>query len=136
MPCSSVIRYTDINEFRRALPPANSEIVITGSGCFSARIVTIDLSRLRLQRVDEMLARAWYIQMADSEIAIGFSASPGPPMRCQGFALGLDDLALFTPPQPTWHAISGPSQFAIMSLPKDQLADFGVTFAGQPLMLP
>jgi len=136
MSCSSVSRYTDINEFRRALQPANSEIVITGTGCFSARVVTIDLPRLRLQRVDETLARAWHVQMADPQIAIGFSASPGPPMRCQGFALAPDDLALFTPAQPAWHAISGPSQFAIISLPKDQLTDLGVTLTGQPLMPP
>jgi AraC-like DNA-binding protein len=136
MPCSSVSRYTDINDFRHALQPTNSEIVITGIGCFSARIVTIDLPRLRLQRVDETLARAWHVQMADPQMAIGFSASPGQPMRCQGFVLGSDDLALFTPAQPAWHAISGPSQFAIMSLPKDQLTDLGVTLAGQPLMPP
>ena len=135
MPCS-ISHYTDLNEFRHALQPANTEIVITGSGCFSVRIVTIDLPRLRLQRVDETLARAWHIQMADPQMAIGFSASSGQPMRCQGFALGPDDLALFTPAQPVWHAISGPSQFAIMSLPKDQLTDLGVTLTGQPLTPP
>src|ERR1700750_1471267 len=91
MPCSSVSRYTDINDFRHALQQTNSEIVITGAGCFSARIVTIDLPRLRLQRVDETLARAGHVQMADPQMAIGFSASPGQPMRCQGFVLGSDD---------------------------------------------
>jgi AraC-like DNA-binding protein len=136
MPCSSVSHYTDINEFRCALQPANNEIVITGTGSFSARVVTIDLPRLRLQRVDEMLARAWHVQMTDPQVAIGFSASPGPPMRCQGLALGPDDLALFTPAQPAWHAISGPSQFAIISLPRDQLTELDIVLAGQPLMLP
>jgi AraC-like DNA-binding protein len=133
---SSVSYYTDIDRLRCALQPVNNEIVITGTGPFSARVVTINLPRLRLQRVDETLARAWHVHMAHSRVAIGFSASPGPSMRCQGVVLGPDDLALFSPTQPVWHAISGPSQFAIMSLPKNELTELGVALAGQPLMPP
>lgn len=136
MLCSSVSHYTDIDELRCALQPANSEIVITGTGSFSARVVTIGLPRLRLQQIDETLARIWHIQMAHSQVAIGFSACSGPSMRCQGAVLGPDDLALFSAAQSAWHAISGPSQFAIMSLPKDMLTELGVVFAGQPLMPP
>jgi AraC-like DNA-binding protein len=135
MPCSSVSHYTDLNEFQRALQPVNNEIVITGTGSFSARVVTLDLPRLRLHRVDETLARGWHVQMTDPQMAIGFAASPGSPMRYQGLALGPDGLALFTPTQPAWHTISGPSQLAIISLPRDQLTELGIALAGQPLML-
>jgi len=118
------------------IQPIDNEIVITGAGPFSARVVTIDLPRLRLQQVDETLARAWHVQMTHSQVAIGFSACPGPSMKYQGAVLGPDDFALFSAAQPTWHAISSPSQFAIMSLPKDTLTELGVVFAGQCLISP
>jgi len=57
-------------------------------------------------------------------------------MRCQGAVLGPDDLALFSAAQPAWHAISGPSQFAIISLSKDMLSELDVALAGQPLIPP
>src|ERR1700759_5324133 len=136
MLCSSVSHYTDIDGLRGALQPADSEIVVTGAGSFSARVVTLDLLSLRLQQIDETLARTCHVQMAHSQVAIGFSACFGPSMRCQGAVLGPDDLALFSAAQPAWHAISGPSQFAIMSLPKDMLTELGVVFAGQPLIVP
>jgi len=136
MLCSSISHYTVIDELRSALQPANNEIVITGTGSFSVRVVTVDLPRLRLQQIDETLARIWHIQMAHSQVTIGFSACPGPSMRCQGVVLGPDDLALFSAAQPAWHAISGPSQFAIISLPEDILTKLGVALVGQPLIPP
>ena len=96
MLCSSVSHYTDIDGLRCALQPIDNEIVITGAGPFSARVVTIDLPRLRLQQVDETLARAWHVQMTHSQVAIGFSACPGPSMKYQGAVLGPDDSALFS----------------------------------------
>jgi len=128
--CSLVLASLNSNQ------PIDNEIVITGAGPFSARVVTIDLPRLRLQQVDETLARAWHVQMTHSQVAIGFSACPGPSMKYQGAVLGPDDFALFSAAQPTWHAISSQSQFAIMSLPKDTLTELGVVFAGQCLISP
>ena len=138
MLCSSVTDCTDIDEFQSAICEIDNEIVITGAGAFSARVVEIDLHRLRIQRIDEALARAWRVQMEHPRMAVGFSATAGPEalMRCQGIKLTPHDLAVFTAADPVWHMTSGPSQFATMSLSSDDLAELGVALLGHSFMPP
>lgn len=117
---------TDVEEFRAAVWPVNNDIVLTGSGSFSASVIKIDLRRLWMQQVDETLARSWCVQMEQPRVAIGFPVEPGCPVRHQGSELAPDEVGIFTPAHPVWHTTLGPSRFASMSLPHDDLVEHGV----------
>jgi hypothetical protein len=91
-----------------------------------------------MQQLAETLPRSWYVQMKHPRrLAIGFPAVAGPPMKRQGVELTSEDIA-FTPAEPGWHTTSGPSQFATISLPEDDLVELGIAlgcvteFAGGP----
>src|SRR4051794_4016569 len=101
MLCSSISDCADVDEFRSNIRQPNSEIVITGIGSFSARVIKIDLHRLWMQQLAETLPRSWYVQMKHPRrLAIGFPAVAGPPMKRQGVELTSEDIALFTPAEP------------------------------------
>jgi AraC-like DNA-binding protein len=134
MPCS-ISNCTDVDEFRSNIRQANNEIIVTSTGSFSARVIKIDLHRLWMQQLTETLPRSWYVQMKDPRrLAIGFPAAAGSPMKRQGIDLMPEDIALFSPAEPGWHTTSGPSQFATMSLPEDDLVELGIVLTGQTIM--
>jgi AraC-like DNA-binding protein len=124
----------DVDEFRSVVRPVNNEIVLTGSGSFSASVISIDLHRLWMQQIEETLARSWYVQMESPRVAIGFSTEAGQPMRHQGIELMPDDIGVFSPSHPVWHTTSGPSRFASMSLPRDDLVQRGIALAGHAVV--
>jgi AraC-like DNA-binding protein len=134
MLSSSGNNCTDVDEFRAAVRPVNNEIVLTGSGSFSASVIRIDLRRLWMQRIDETLARSWCVQMESPRVAIGFPVEPGCPTRHQGIELAPDEVGIFTPTHSVWHTTFGPSRFASMSLPLEDLVDNGVALAGDSIM--
>jgi AraC-like DNA-binding protein len=125
---------TDVEEFRSMVRPVNNEIVLTGSGSFSANVIKIDLHRLWVQRIDETLARSWHVQMESPQVAIGFPAEAGSPMRHQGIELMPDDIGVFASSHPVWHTTSGPSRFASMSLLEEDLITHGIALAGHSVM--
>jgi AraC-like DNA-binding protein len=125
---------TDVEEFRSVVRPVDNEIVLTGSGSFSASVIKIDMHRLWMQQIDETLARSWYVQMESRRIAIGFPVDAGSSMRHQGIELMPDDIGVFVPSHPVWHTTSGPSHFASMSLPEDDLITHGIALAGHAVI--
>lgn len=133
MLSSCAIRVTDVDEFRAAVRPANSEYVVTGSGSFAASIIRVDLHRLRLQRFNEILARTWRIEIVDGRVGIGFFAEPGAPMKRQGIELMPDEVGVLSGSGTLCHTASGPSHLASMSLPANDLAELAGALAGLDL---
>src|SRR3954466_6135499 len=122
---------TDVDEFRSVVRPVDNEIVLIGSGSFSASVIKIDLHRLWMQQTDETLARSWCVEMEPSRIAVGFSAEAGQLMRHQGIELTPDEISVFAPGHPVWHTTFGPGRFVSMSLPKEDLIERGVALANR-----
>ena len=125
---------TDLEEFHAMVRPVNSEIVLTGSGSFAASVVRIDLQRLWMEQIDETLARSWCVQIESPRVAIGFPVEPGCPIRHQGIELSPNEVGVFMPTRPVWHTTLGPSRFASMSLPQEDLNEHGVALAGHAFL--
>jgi hypothetical protein len=136
MPSISIVDTHDIDAFARSMRPADTEHTIMGHGPFAARITRIDLHRLWMQRGQESHSRIGHAQQSDRRAAIVFATRPESRIAWKGVELAATDIALGCPGQPYWSNMTGPVQWASMSLPVEDLASVSIAVTGRDLTLP
>ncbi|HET8636513.1 MAG TPA: helix-turn-helix transcriptional regulator [Acidobacteriaceae bacterium] len=121
MPSSTVRYASDPEEYVAAIRPAGVDLTVTQRGQFRAKTTRLDLHRLYVQRGQERLARVAHMQ--SSRVVVKFLVQPGPEMIWNGTAVEHGKVALHGPAQPQYHRLSGPTQWAGMSLDPGEFAE-------------
>ena len=135
MSSSRITLSSDVDEFRAAIRPSNTEFTISGYGGrrFTACSTRIDLHQLWMQRAQEVLPRAWHIENHAARTAILFQTEPGPLFSWSGVEIEENDVTPVAAGQSGWHKLSGATNWGSMSLPAQYLAEISVDVAGRDL---
>lgn len=133
MPSSLVTMSSDVDEFKTAIRPSNTEFTISGQGRFTARSMRVDLHHLWMQRAQEVLPRVWHIENYPTRTAILFRTEPGPVFSWSGVEIAENEVAPIAAGQSGWHRLSGATNWGSMSLPTEYLAEISVDAAGRDL---
>lgn len=130
MSSSSVRTYTDPDEYAAALQQGPVELTVKRRGEFTAKLCTIELRQLAMQRLSEALARTTHVDSRSDRAFIAFRTHTGPPVVRNGVELSTDSLARLRPGQSYYQYTSGTTSHAGMSLPLDEMDALCATVAG------
>jgi hypothetical protein len=87
MPSSAVRTFTDPDHYGASVHGSRAELTITGSGCFRARLITINLYNLWMQRFSDNLPRVSHAADSAEEATISFRTQPGPSLVRNGLEM-------------------------------------------------
>ena len=136
MPSSSVRRFTDPDEYAAALQQGPVEITVRQRGTFIAKLCTVNLRHLWIQRLSEALARTSLVDAQSGRVFIAYRTEPGPTVVRNGAELSTTRIARLRCGQSYYQHTSGPTSHAGMSLPWEEMASLGAAMAGQDLSPP
>jgi len=136
MPSSSVRRFTDPDEYAAALQQGPVEITVRQRGTFIAKLCTVNLRHLWIQRLSEALARTSHVDAQSGRVFIAHRTEPGPTVVRNGAELSTTRIARLRCGQSYYQHTSGPTSHAGMSLPWEEMASLGAAMAGQDLSPP
>ena len=134
MPSSSVRAFTDPDEYAAAIRQSTYKITITRRGNYSAKLTRIDLPSLWMQRFSDNLPRIASIDIPDDRAIIAFLTQPGSSVVHDGVQYRADKIARPGLEQTSYQQSSGPTQYASMSLPVEQMAALGPAVLGRDVM--
>src|SRR5260221_1296138 len=121
MPSSSVQMFTEPDEYAAALRQGRVELTVAQRGIFTAKLCTVNLHRLWLQRLEEDLARTSHVDAWGGRGFIAFRTQPGPIVIRNGVDLSVTSIARLHLAQSYYQHTSGPTSHAGMSLPLDEM---------------
>ena len=130
MSSSSVRTFMDPDEYAAALRQGPVELTLKQSGSFAARLCTVELLHLSMQRLLEELARTTHVNMREDRAFIAFRTQCGPPVVRNGIELTTDGVARLRPGQSYYQNTSGPTSHAGISLPLEEMDALCTTAAG------
>lgn len=133
MPSSAVRSFSDPDEYAASIRQGTVELTVTERGWFDAKLIRIDLDRLWMQRFTESTARVLHVAGWGGRSAVAFLSEPGPGVLWAGAEMGAGDVLRLGDDQSYHHRISGPSAFATMSLPIEDMVSLGAETAGLDL---
>jgi AraC-like DNA-binding protein len=136
MPSSSVQMFTEPDEYAAALRQGTVRLTVTQRGIFTAKLCTVNLHRLWMQRLSEDLARTSHVDGRGSRATIVFRTQPGPRVIRNGVELGVTSISQLRPGQSYYQHTSGPTSHCGMSLPLDEIASLGAAVVGHDLTPP
>ena len=137
MPSSAVRTFTDLDDYAAAIRGGNVELTATGRGGFNAKLTRIDLHRLWMQRYSESLPRICDVtDLVSGRVFIAFRTTPGPSFFQGGREIQPFAILRWTETDNLYQHSSGPTEFANMSLPVEDLAAVGGVMAEFDLTTP
>lgn len=137
MPISSTQSFVDVEEYRAAIRPSNTEFLLTArSQPFRSAVTKVDLIDVGMQRLTENVARVWQILVQTPRTEFVFTAQPGLPIRHRGAELADNEIALIPKGVEVRQCTSGPISVAGLSLPEDSVAPHIKALFGQDLTPP
>jgi hypothetical protein len=136
MPSSAVQRFTDPDQYAAAIRAAVAKLKAVSGGAFAAKLTRIDLHALWMQRFEESLPRFAHSADIPGRAIIEFGTGEGTAPVESGVELDTDTLIRFGNGRTSFQYLSGPTSFAAMSLPIDQLAVVGEALIGTELRPP
>ncbi len=114
---AKIVEFADPDHFIEAVRPSGCDLVVTGRGQFTARSVLVDLGRIHAQRGQERLTRLKHV--ATPRAGVIFLTEPGPAMHVNGAEVGMDQVALIGANEAFTSRVSGPTQWAAMTIGDD-----------------
>lgn len=136
MPSGWVRTYTEPDEYAGALQQGPVKLTVTQRGVFTAKLCTVKLHHLCMQRQSEELARTSHVDARGGRAFIAFRTQPGPSVIRNGIELSATRIARLRPDQSYYQHTSGPTSHAGISLPLDEMVATGATVAGRDLTPP
>jgi AraC-like DNA-binding protein len=133
MLSSAVRTFTDPDDFAAEIRAGAVDLTITGRGRFAAKIVRVDLHRLWMQRLSDNLPRIAHSERASGRVFVAFQTQPGPGLIWNGMDLRPNVVVRTKGAGSAHHRSLGRTEFGAMSLSIEDMASFGVTFAGRDL---
>jgi hypothetical protein len=129
--CCTVTVTDDVEKFRSALRPGDSEVTITESGHFAIAHTRVDLHRMWMQGANESLPRIWEGSLTGWRHSFSLLTASGRTMFMNGTEVGSADLAVHKASETTvCHRLSGPTGWGTMSLPAEEWSNTVVVTVG------
>ena len=127
--------FSDPLAYEQAIRGARaSELIVSERGVFDARLTSIDLDRVWLQRGSENLARTMYAGFDEARRSIFFLLDrQTPPCIQSGKEFGPDDVVSFGQDSSHFQRTFGPNRWAAMSLPAGCLEEAALTITGRDI---
>jgi len=130
MPSSTVRTYTDPDEYAGALEQGPVRFTVRQRGVFTAKLCTVNLGQLRMQRLSEELARTSHVDPQEGRAFIAFRTRPGPSVVRNGAELTMTSIARLCPGQSYYQHTSGLTSHGALSLPLDDFVSLGAEITG------
>jgi AraC-like DNA-binding protein len=111
-------------------------LLITGRGRFRARLTRITLLRLRLAAVEEELARTAFVAVPAGAILVSLPNSAGPSPVWGGIATRAGDMITLGPDQRVHARTDGPSRWAAIRMPEQDLVHYSRALSGAGFVVP
>jgi len=135
MPSSSVLTFTDPDEYTAAIRYATYRFTVTERGNYSAKLTSIGLHDLFMQRFSDTLPRIGHMDISSSRAGISFLTEPGSRIY-HGLEYTANEIARMRSGQSVYERTSRPVPFAGMSLPLEEMTAVAITVAGRDLAPP
>src|SRR4051812_41917118 len=134
---NSTVTFSDPQQYRAAVRPAQGEMLVTTKGNFRADLTRTQMPRLWMQRGHENLPRILHVAVNTERPPIYFLAdAKQTPIRHNGMGLSSGEI-IVTAPGSTHHLLTdAPTHWAAMSLTQEDLATTGHALAGRDLTVP
>lgn len=136
MPSSAVRRFADPDQYVGAVRATTAQFMVVGTGPFAAKLTRIDLHHLWMQRFEESVSRVVHLANMPGRAPILFSTGVGAGPVDSGVALDAGTIVRYADGETSFQHSAGPTAFASMSLPIEQLAAAGAVLAGADLAPP
>jgi AraC-like DNA-binding protein len=136
MPSSAAHTFTDPDDYATSIRASRAEVTVTGRGDFAAKLIRIDLHRLRMQRFSDNLPRVAHSAIIAGRSFVSFRTQPGPRLLWNGVEVQPTSITRHTERHETHHLSSGLACFGAMSLPVEDFASVGAAMAGFDLAPP
>jgi AraC-like DNA-binding protein len=120
--------FTDPDGYRRSVPGASIDLVLTGRGDFRARVTWVDTGRIRLVCCDENVPRIAFIAFAAERIFISLPMRHDPPPIWSGIRLGPSEIVLHGQGERSHQRTRGPGSWSFISIVPRILAGAFQTF--------
>jgi hypothetical protein len=108
MPSSSVLPFTDPDEYARHLQQGPVDLTLMRPGHFTATLCTVELRHLAMQRLSEELSRTSHADSRGERAFIAFRTEAGPPVIRNGVELSTASFARLSPGQAYYHTHPDP----------------------------
>jgi AraC-like DNA-binding protein len=128
--------FTDPDDFRKNVPGASLELVLTDHGDFRARVTWIDTGRLRLVRCEENVPRVAFVGFAAELAFISLPLKNDPPPIWSGVKMGPGEIVLHGRGDRAHQRTRGPGCWSFISMAPKVLAKACETFTHERLALP
>jgi AraC-like DNA-binding protein len=125
--------FTDPDDYAASIRQGDVELTVTRRDRFEAKLTRIDLHRLWMQRFSESTARICHVAGWGGRSSIVFLSEPGPSFLWDGAQISTTDLFRLGDDQSYYQRLDGPSAFASMSLPVEDMVSWGAESAGLDL---
>ena len=122
MSSGSLRIFADVDQYASELQQGPVQLTVAQSGPFTARLWTIELQDLSMQRQSEELARTSHVDSRSDRAFIAFRMEPGPTVIRNGTELSTTKIARLRPGQSYYQRTSGPTVHCALSLPLDKMA--------------
>ena len=130
MPSSAVRTFTDPDDYAAAIRATKAEVVVTGRGQFTAKLIRIDLHRLWMQRFSDNLPRVGHSAAMTGRAIISFRTQPGPNLLLGGAEMHPTNIVRAAEGGSNFQRSHGSADWGSMSLPVGDMASLGATMAG------
>jgi len=127
-----ILTFADPDGYAAAFSDARVNLTITGAGDFKARVTRLKLGHLEIYRHYESLPRIAYISLPSRPIFLSFPVGTAP-LIFDGFALRSGDMVWHSRSERVHQRLSGESQWGLISLWPEQLADCSKALIGRPI---
>jgi AraC-like DNA-binding protein len=139
MPSSTVLTFTDPDDYAAAIRGSDTEFTILGRGQFVAKNIQIAFHRLWMQRFYDNLPRVGHraaSAILSGRVVVGFRTASGPPLIWGGSEMHTTRMVRHGEGDNTFHRSSGSFNWGSMSLPAADMDSVGAGMAGCDLMPP
>jgi len=130
MPSSAVRTFSDPDDYAAAIRATKAEVVVTGRGQFTAKLIRIDLHRLWMQRYSDNLPRVAHSAPMTGRAIISFRTRPGPSLLSGGVEMHPTKIMRAAEGGSNFQRSYGLADSGSMSLPVEDVASLGATMAG------
>jgi AraC-like DNA-binding protein len=122
MPSSAVRTFTDPDHYAASVHGSRAELTITGTGCFRARLITINLHTVWMQRFSDNLPRVSHSADSARVATVSFRTQPGPSLVRNGLEMVPTNIIRRTNGRSFFQRSEGLASFGSMSLPVEEMA--------------
>ena len=124
------------DDYSAAIGAANVHFVVTGGGEFNGRLTWLNLGHLHVLRGRENLPRIGFFSLSPTQAFVSFPTNASSGLTYSGVGLQFGDVIFHKRGERAHQRTSGAGQWALISLPPEQLAACGKALTGLKIAPP